>query len=189
MKKYLLPVLTATLCLTATGAFAQKGKGLAKAVDAAVTRQAAKQLPGQVITTRTGTYFYHPVFGYVPSPKVAFQYQDIHFAARETLPTQDEDLIQRAPLFKHQIDPIRVGIRQPFELGEDIDFPTITQAIYLWRVAHPEKSVQDNPYLHDWAKLHLKELQYEQIMGERIIWEFPNYVLLKKLLDRKGAFL
>ncbi len=164
-------------------AFAQtKGKSLAKAVEAAVSRQTAKQLPGKMITTRTGTYFYHPVFGYVPSPKEAFHYPDIHFAARATLPTNNNEIIQRAPLFEHQLDPIRIGIRQAFELGEDIDFETITQAAYLWRVAHPGKSLQDNPYLYDWAKLHLKQQQNEHVLGERIMWEYPNYLLLKQLL-------
>ena len=42
MKKYLLPIIATALCLDTTSAFAQK-KGLAQAVDAAVTRQAAKQ--------------------------------------------------------------------------------------------------------------------------------------------------
>ena len=172
-----------TLLLT-TSLYAQnKGKTLAKALNTAVSRQVVKQVPGHVITTRTGTYFYHPVFGYVPSPKVPFYYPDIHFAARETLPANDDELIQRAPLFKHQVDPIRVGPRAAFEEGIFIDFETIVKAAYLWRVAHPGKSLQDNPYLFDWANLHLKQIQKEQPFGERIMWEFPNYMLLKQLMN------
>ena len=176
-------IVTLLVTLVMFPAQAQKNKNLAKAVDAAVSRQVAKQVPGQVITTRTGTYFYHPVFGYVPSPKVPFYYPDIHFAARETLPTNDDEFIQRAPLFKHQLDPIRVGPRAAFDEGIFIDFETITQASYFWRVAHPEKSLQDNPYLYDWAKLHLKQIQAEQTVGERIMWQFPNYVLLKRMMS------
>ena len=175
-----------TLLLT-TSLYAQhKGKTLAKALDAAVSRQVVKQVPGKVIANRTGTYFYHPVFGYVPSTKIPYGYPTLYFAAWETLPTQDDDFIQRAPLFEHQADPIRVGIRQPFELGEDIDLPAITQAGYLWLVAHPGKSLEKNPYLYDWAQLHLKQAQEEEPFGERFMWEFPNYFLLKRLV--RGNF-
>ncbi len=184
MRKYVWVICT--LLLT-TSLYAQnKGKTLAKALNAAVSRQVVKQVPDHVITTRTGTYFYHPVFGYVPSAKEKFHYPEIHFAARETLPSQDEELIQRAPLFKHQVDPIRVGFRQPFELGEDIDLPAITQAGYLWLVAHPGKSLEKNPYLYDWAQLHLKQAQRESFPRERMMWEFPNYFLLKRLV--RGNF-
>ena len=56
-------IVTLLVTLVMFPAQAQKNKNLATAVDAAVSRQVAKQVPGQVITTRTGTYFYHPVFG------------------------------------------------------------------------------------------------------------------------------
>lgn len=182
LKRILFVVFAAVLA--AVSAYAQnKGKNLAKAVDAAVSRQVAKQVPRKVIANRTGTYFYHPVFGYVPSTKIPYGYPTLYFAAWETLPTQDDDFIQRAPLFEHQADPIRIGARAAFELGQDIDFETITKAAYLWRVAHPKKSLQDNPYLYDWAKLHLKQEKEEHVFGERIMWEFPNYFLLKHLLD------
>ncbi len=181
LKKIVVVLLVA---LVAFPAAAQKGKNLAKALDAAVGRQAAKQLPGKVITTRTGTYFYHPVFGYVPSPRVPFRDPDIHFAARETLPTHDEELIQKRPLFKHELDPIHIGMRAAFELGGDIDFETITNAAYFWRVAHPEKSLQDNPYLYDWAQIHLKQAQTEDYpFSERRMWNYPNYLLLKRLMS------
>ena len=176
-------IVTLLVTLVMFPAQAQKSKNLANAVDAAVSRQVAKQVPGKVIANRTGTYFYHPVFGYVPSTKIPYGYPTLYFAAWETLPTQDDDFIQRAPLFEHQADPIHVGARAAFELGEDIDFQTITHAAYLWRVAHPGKSLQDNPYLYDWAKLHLKQHQNEQVLGERIMWEFPNYVLLKRMMS------
>ena len=180
MKKIIITLLVA---LCAFPALAQKGKNLAKAVDAAVSRQVAKQVPGKVIANRTGTYFYHPVFGYVPSTKIPYGYPTLYFAAWETLPTQDDDFIQRAPLFEHQADPIRIGARAAFELGGDIDFETIVKAAYFWRVAHPGKSLQDNPYLYNWAKLHLKQEKADHVFGERIMWEFPNYFLLKRLMS------
>ncbi len=183
-KKLIVPLL---VCVVVAPAWSQnKGKALAKTVDAVISRQAVKQVPGKVITTRTGTYFYHPVFGYVPSTKIPYGYPTLYFAAWETLPTQDDDFIQRAPLFEHQADPIRVGFRQPFELGEDIDLPAITQAGYLWLVAHPGKSLEKNPYLYDWAQLHLKQAQRESFPSERMMWEFPNYFLLKRLV--RGNF-
>lgn len=200
MKKRTIAILVGTMCLTAPSAYAQKNlvKGLTEALSskapAAVTSAVSAQVERQVaratlrarpemIITRTGTYFYHPVFGYVPSPNVPFYYPDIHFATRKTLPKKDEELIQKRPLFKHELDPIHIGARAAFELGGDIDFETITKAAYFWRVAHPEKSLEKNPYLYEWAKLHIKQIQEEQPFGERIMWEFPNYLLLKHLLD------
>ncbi len=160
-----------------------KVKNLAKALDVAVSRQAAKQLPGKVITTRMGSYFYHPVFGYIPSPNASRIYPNMHFAAKQTLPKDDDALIQRAPFFEHQIYKTVIGRKQAFEFGGDIDLVTITQAGYLWRVAHPDKSLKENPYLYDWAQLHVKQAVEESpFHEERTLWEFPNYLLLKHLM-------
>lgn len=184
MKKYLLPILTTALCLNATSAFAQnKGKNLAKALDAAVSRQAVKQMPGKVITTRTGKYFYHPVFGYIPSPNASRIYPNMHFAAKETLPKDDTALIQRTPFFEHQIYKTVIGYKQAFEFGENIDLPTITQAGYLWRVAHPGKLLQDNPYLYNWAKLHLEQIEQELAYNQGLTYEAPSIAFLKRLLN------
>ena len=195
MKKRTLVVFMGVMYLVTPSAYAQKNfvKGLTEAFSSKATSAVSAQVERQVaratlearpeIITRTGAYFYHPTFGYVPHPKADFRYPEIHFAARETLPKNDDDLIQIRPLFRPELDPIRFGARAAFELGRDIDFETIVKAAYFWRVAHPGKSLQDNPYLYNWAKLHLKQEKADHVFGERIMWEFPNYFLLKRLMS------
>lgn len=145
--------------------------------------QSRKQVPGKTIHTADGTLVYHEVFGYIPKPGTVFQDPTMYFAVGDNFPSDDyDDLIQRGPLFEHQAFNTFIGPGEAFDFAGFTDFVTITQAAYLWRVAHPEKSLQDNPYLYQWAQRLLKQEQDEVKPGEKWIWEAPNSLLLKQLV-------
>ena len=172
-----------------SSAHAQKGKGLSKALDAAVGRQVAQ----------TAIKPYSPVFGYthlriqVPQTQRTFMETTLkdanasnfiitafgNYGIGRTSPLHDLDrtLIQVAPV-------LDVTNASPaFVEWANIGTPQLVQGLYLWRLAHPGQNL-------DLAAKELKELgsdilrldvSHDDVMMD--INEYPNILFLDRLMD------
>ena len=171
-------VLCMALCVS-IGAYAQKKK-LVKGVEAAVSRQTAKQ-----VLPKEG-FVYHPVFGYF-KPMRSYPAK-VLFATGEKMPIGVEDeFIQVAPVLVHPNKSL------PAKAFEDAYHLTayepnrvrLTQAAYLWRLAHPEKSLQDNEFLFKRLKEDLRDLRNGEIFPQELgyTWYLPNRLFVKRLMD------
>ena len=138
MHKIIFVCLTA-LCLTLP-AFAQKNKVLPAAADAVLARQSAKEL-------YRPKDWYHAVFGYMrplpalpPHPKGALS----AFSFPGNNIDLDKQLFQVAPLKSPLQDVLSA---REFVRGEDMTVGQLSQAAYLWRLAHPFSNLIDHTYL------------------------------------------
>ncbi len=169
------------LALVAFPSCAQnKGKNLAKALDAAVGRQALtrtlpKRAPG-----------YHPVFGYRP-----FTFQNIkkyHLATIFGPKAESWSSLQVAPVL--QADPasfekdlagfMRIDKLRPGQ---------VVQAVYLWRLANPRESMRSKFFILFQKAYHLmKHIQEHADKNEipGMAEDYPAVKLLKYLLREKS---
>lgn len=184
------------LVLVSTGAYAQKGKSIAKVVEATVGRKVAQQ------TVKKG---YNPVFGYesfrykVPGSHNSFLGTTLKEGRKVGLTTvhTPEVLSEESPL---QIAPItnaqhaNKAFRQWNEMlsseypGDQVT--PITQAFYLWRLANPGASLETtlaeeaenvaNKAIGPYAKGKLFELSS---IDPFYIVEMPTLRFLENLLD------
>lgn len=190
-----LSVLCVALCVS-TAVYAQK-KNLVKGVINVATSKVPTTLGAQVerqVARQAGKSSYHPVFGYIPSlladprdkggaitPFIG-HLRDFHKHTR---------LIQVAPL---TVPLKNVRTDKNFVVFGQMTLPQLTQATYLWRLAHPESS-QDK-YTDSYPGLMaLAEDRYTQtiehyfdyvswdVEGWTDIIELPNLQFLQRLAD------
>lgn len=166
------------MCLLVIPAAAQnKGKNLLKAVDAAVSRPVIKQgLP-------PSTSAYHPVFGY--RPFTVKEIKKYNLAPIGGPKAEYWGFLQVAPIL--QADPIafqkdRAGFEHVYKLRPG----QVVQAVYLWRLAHAQESLEKQfPVLFSKAQLWLDHVQgcarRNEIPG--MANDYPAVKLLKYLLD------
>lgn len=150
---------------------------LPQAVGKALNRQAATQ----VLSTKLSS-IYHPVFGYISRGEESCP---THVACAQggNLVTQSDDFIQVAPI----LDPTKNTWYTSSAFDEAIyvchEHNKLTEAVYLWRLAHPHRSLQENPFLF---KLSKRVLEWNLRTGFEanmdIELEIPNYLFLDRLV-------
>ncbi len=161
---------------TAVPSYAQhKGKNLAKAVDAALTRQTATQLFAKQ------KRIYDPVLGYiVPLPPMPPHPQGALSAF--VGPLQDPDpgrhLMQVAPLKRPLTNVLN---NEAFVRGDLMDPGQLTQAAYLWQLAHPWQELEKYPYLLH--KIQDTLNYFKEYFAPYQVEYLPNLQLLKRMLS------
>ena len=181
MKKRTIAILVGILCLTAMSSYAQK-KNLVKGVIDAVTSKVPSAVGAQVerqVARQMGKSAYHPVFGYVP-----LQEADHYTATLFNVPAR-WDKIQVAPLLTQ--GPSRSGnysaegtsFIQAYKLFRPVH---VAQAVYLWRLANPGKSVSAaHTELFKQARFIIDSVNSQGLY--EMIEDYPAVKLLTWLLD------
>ena len=167
--KKIVPVLW--VVLIAFPVAAQKGKNLANAVDAALSRQTAKQvLPKQLPS-------YHPVFGYTQ-----FKGVSAWTATPFKVPVNWHE-IQVAPLLTQDGTKRNYSQETSFISEYDLRSPThVAQAVYLWRLANPDKSLRkQHEKLFEQAYDLVKKVQDSKEL-RKIVEDYPAVKFLTWLL-------
>ena len=194
MKKYLLPILTTALCLNATSAFAQKGKGLVKgltqalssrtpsAVSEQVERQVARNALGAQLEKQVAQQIaaHHPALGwYVHSVATPSHLSPVTpFTAPDTKHIQAR-LVQTAPI----LNPFDANqVSQNFTDFLNLTPADLTQAFYMWRLANPQSTnwQEEVPNYFLGMARYLESQSYKGVPLEQVK-ELPNLQFLKRL--------
>lgn len=151
---------------------------LPQAVGTALNRQAA----AQVLSTKLSS-IYHPVFGYISRGEASCPTQ-VACALGGNLVTQSDDFIQVAPI----LDPTKNTWYTSSAFDEAIyvchEHNKLTEAVYLWRLAHPHRALRENPFLFELSKKVLEWWSYTEIDASMDIeWEIPNYLFLNRMVN------
>lgn len=154
-------------------AYGQKTKNFLQAADAALTRKTSAELFSKQ------SRIYDPVLGYIaplppmpPHPQGALTV----FASARQNAEPGRHLMQVAPLKSPLSEVLH---NKAFVRGDFMDPGQLTQAAYLWQLAHPWQSLEKYPYL--WQKMqdtYARMMQFPLYQMEYL----PNLQLLKRLL-------
>ncbi len=153
---------------------AQKSKNLANAVDAAVSRQVARPLLSKQAPS------YHPVFGY--KPFTAKEIKTYELATIYDAPSPLWKRVQVSPVFQADLTSFTKRL-DGFELWDNLTPAQLAQAVYLWRLANPGKSLREqHAELFEQASYQLKQVQDTNELRE-IVDDYPSVNFLSWLLD------
>lgn len=191
--------LTALACLALPATAQNKGKALGKAVEATVGRKVAQQTVKKLN--------YDPVFGYksvryklpdIPDATLQISVNRINefdnkvvsaFDTPYSSEIKDVELVQVAPNLQSNGLAVRwrkSGHNGPFSyLSEEGPAPVV-QAAYLWRLAHPNKTLQENAFLTKELKsweADYRILHNTEGFSPTEMYELPAIIFANYLMD------
>ncbi len=188
-----LTILYIALCVSTPSAYAQKKglvKGLTEALSSKATSAVSAQVERQVARATLGTQLerqlasqitqYHPVFGY--KPFTAKEIKTYGLATIYATPSSSWKRVQVAPILQADLTSFTKRL-DGFELWNELRPAQLAQAVYLWRMANPGKSLREqHEELFEQAYYQVKQVQDSNELRE-IIDDYPSVNFLSWLLD------